>query len=437
MADPHASPVSSTRARALGVACLLVLAGATTGCGDDEATDPTATSSGTGSGAGSGGDGSGGDGAGGTSGPGGGGGQGGGATGGGGPECTPEATFDGAPLEGEAGAWTWVEVPDAKCRNGSPAGFGVRLNPNSDKLYIYLEGGGACFNGLSCNLNPSSYGELSFSGWANGGGQGGIFDPDEPSNPVRDWNAIYVPYCTGDVHAGDATDADVPGFGSPQDQQFVGYRNIGLFLDRIVPTFSGVSKVLLTGSSAGGFGAAYNYDRVAQAFCPRPVMLVDDSGPPMSDEYLTPCLQKRWRDLWGIDGTLPATCPGCSGPDGGGIVNYAAYLADRYPNARLGLVSTEQDDVIRLFYGFGENDCGNIDGAVPISMSGQKFSEGLVELRDNHLSSSGAWATYYAPGSTHTFLGGGGYTSSKVEDVLLTEWITTLLDGGDAGHLGL
>ena len=150
----------------------------------------------------------------------------------------------------------------------------------------------------------------------------GIFDTDNEDNPLRDWNAIYIPYCTGDVHAGDATDVDVPGIGAPAGQSFVGYRNIGLYLDRIIPTFPSVTKVLLTGSSAGGVGVAYNYDRVAQAFCPRPVMLVDDAGPPMSDEYVAPCLQKRWRELWGIDGTLPVGCPECGAPDGGGVAYY-------------------------------------------------------------------------------------------------------------------
>ncbi|MEJ7731301.1 MAG: hypothetical protein WKG00_19065 [Polyangiaceae bacterium] len=62
---------------------------------------------------------------------------------------------------------------------------------------------------------------------------------------------------------------------------------------------------------------------------------------------------------------------------------------------------------------------------------------GLADPRDNHLSKSPVWGTYYVPGTTHTFLGGGGYTSATVEDVPLTEWISTLIDGGDPGHLGL
>jgi hypothetical protein len=351
-------------------------------------------------------------------------------------ECTPEDTFDGKPLEGDAGAWTWVDVPDALCRDGSPTGFGVRLNPDSDKLFIYFEGGGACFSALTCSLNLSSYGQASFSGFANGGGQGGIFDSENEANPLRDWNVVYIPYCTGDVHAGNAMDSDVPGLTAPKGQSFVGYRNVGLYLERIVPTFRNVSKVLVTGSSAGGFGATYNFDRIAQAFCPTPAVLVDDSGPAMSDEYLAPCLQTRWREVWGLNSTLPAGCPECTGPDGGGIVNYVTYLGNRYADSRLGLLSSEEDSTIRLFYGFGENECANIDGAIPFAMSGDKFAEGLADLRENRLSLLPAWGTYFVGGATHTFLGGAGYASTTVERVPLTEWIAAIVDGGSSMNVG-
>ena len=32
----------------------------------------------------------------------------------------------------------------------------------------------------------------------------GIFNRLNPTNPIRDWNMVYVPYCTGDIHGGDA-----------------------------------------------------------------------------------------------------------------------------------------------------------------------------------------------------------------------------------------
>lgn len=90
--------------------------------------------------------------------------------------CTPESDFSGPPLDTAEDTWEWVEVAGATCRDGSPAGFGVRRSTTSDRVVIYLEGGGACFNGESCLANPAAFGAADFATWASGGS--GIFDVD-------------------------------------------------------------------------------------------------------------------------------------------------------------------------------------------------------------------------------------------------------------------
>src|SRR5262245_50224909 len=47
-------------------------------------------------------------------------------------------------------AWTWTPVDGAICGNGSATGIGIRKNPASKKLVIYLEAGGACFSKDTC-----------------------------------------------------------------------------------------------------------------------------------------------------------------------------------------------------------------------------------------------------------------------------------------------
>jgi hypothetical protein len=330
--------------------------------------------------------------------------------------------------------WTWIPVAGATCRTGGETGFGVRLKPSSDKLFIYLEGGGACFNNPTCQDNPGSYSPGEFDVWQSGEGATGIFDDQNAENPVRDWNAVYVPYCTGDVHAGDATLVDVPGALSPKQQSFVGYKNVGLFLKRIIPTFPGVKEVLLTGISAGGFGALYNYDRIAQAFCPRPVFLINDSGPPMSDTYLTPCLQTRLRTLWGLNSTLPKSCVDCTKADGGGLVNAVPFLHTNYPNERLGLISSDEDSVISIFFGFGKNNCVGID-AVSTPMTGAEYTAALNELRDVYMAGSPAWNTYYISSVAHTYLGNPTFYTTTVKGVKLTEWVGNIVTGEPAGHI--
>jgi hypothetical protein len=76
---------------------------------------------------------------------------------------------------------------------------------------IFLEGDGACFNGTTCNLEtPSSFTATDFNGtFESAEGNQGIFNRSDAANPVSDWSHVYVPYCTGDIHAGNnVTSAD-------------------------------------------------------------------------------------------------------------------------------------------------------------------------------------------------------------------------------------
>ncbi|MEM7154717.1 MAG: pectin acetylesterase-family hydrolase [Myxococcota bacterium] len=333
----------------------------------------------------------------------------------------------GNPLpEGPVGEWTWVDVEGSMCRDGSMAGLSVRYG-TSPNVVIYLSGGNACFNFTSCSITGSDV-----SNQPNGGNVG-VLNRDDPANPVADWTHIYLPYCTGDVFAGSNPDSEHPIVpGGPQ--QFVGYDNVTLFLERIVPTFPDVEKVLLTGSSAGGFGAAYNFDQTAQAFGPDvDMILIDDAGPPMADEYLRPCLQQHWRDVWGLDETLPADCDECFGPDGGGISNYVTYLDQKYPDATLGLLTSLQDWYIRLFWGYGNNDCSTLNAAIPPSYSGAQYQLGVEDLRDNWAIGD-QWGTFFVAGDEHTFLDKPIYFTQTVGDMLVVEWVAAMVDGEPSHH---
>ena len=84
------------------------------------------------------------------------------------------------------------------------------------------------------------------------------------------------------MHFGTRTNATVPGVAAPQ--QFVGYFNMQKFIGHLVPTFRDrVNRVILTGASAGSFGAALNFSMVQDAFGEVRVDALLDSGVPFSD----------------------------------------------------------------------------------------------------------------------------------------------------------
>jgi len=185
----------------------------------------------------------------------------------------------------------------------------------------------------------------------------------------------------------------------------------------------------LTGSSAGGFGALMNYERTQAAFGTTPVLLLDDSGPPMGDMYLTPCLQKMFRDAWNLDAILPPGCTACSQPDGGGLLNALGWLADAHPERRFGLVTSTRDGVIRSFYGYGYPDC--VAGASGFPMPEDAFAAGITELRDNTLASHPNFRVYSKDSGQHVWLLFGVDTVSPRPDGSgkhLAQWLEEMLD---------
>jgi len=318
--------------------------------------------------------------------------------------------------------WDYVPVEGSKCIDGSPTGIGVNLGTSGD-LVIYMEGGGACFNSSTCNsiAHPSGWNASNFAteiALYNVG----LFDRIDDHNPLRDATFVFIPYCTGDVHSG----SNPNGMGG---RQFVGYGNVGRALDLVVPKSTDVSRVILSGSSAGGFGALINYDRTQAAFGDTPVHLIDDSGPPLDDMFLTPCLQKLFRTTWNLDAALPAGCTTCSQPDGGGLENALGYLADAHPDRRLGLVTSTRDGVIRSFYGYGYPDC--VAGAAGNPMPEAAYAAAITELRDVSLASHKNFRVYSKDSGEHVWLLFPPDTVSPKKDGSgkhLAVWLDEMLD---------
>jgi hypothetical protein len=340
----------------------------------------------------------------------------------------------GEPLpRSRAGAWSWVPIAGAVCRDGSPTGFFVKFSDASKDVMIYLEGGGACFNALTCSYTPRNIQEMVVGETMDTvralaspqvPGTEGIFDTTNAANPVRDWNMVYVPYCTGDTHAGTRANVTVPGLPTPQ--QFVGYRNMTKFLSRIIPTFRTAGKVVLAGASAGGVGAAANFNQAQDGFGKIPVVLLDDSGPIFADSFLAPCLQKQMRALWGLDAELPPDCRECFHADGGGLGEAAVFLQHKYPDALAGVVSSVEDSVMRFFFSWGENSCH----VAPYPH--EKYAQALADMRDRHGFSPARLGTFFYPGRRHQHLFRPRFYTETVGGMTLAQWTADLIAGKPA-----
>jgi len=308
------------------------------------------------------------------------------------------------PASAGDGSWQWVDVEGTECMGGEQTGVYVRYSKNGNKnLGVYLYGGGACFNALTCSIGATTNphpGDM---------GSKGIFEP-RSDNPLDDYNWITVPYCTGDVHAGENEEK----IGS-KNRQFYGADNLKLIMDRAVSTFTDVGTLFVTGESAGGFGALAAYPNIRNTYPNARGVLMDDSGQVLADEYLAPCLVEEWRQVWNINANLPADCP-CNN-DEGNLASAWAYGKQKYPGDSLSLISSVNDAVISTFFGFGMKNCSAL---LPVGFN--KMNEGLEALASTGVN------IYMIPGGGHTHTSHDEFYSRVVDGVGLYQWIAQLID---------
>jgi hypothetical protein len=270
-----------------------------------------------------------------------------------------------APIVATADQWSWVDFPDSRCAGGTPTGIGINPHAGSTDLIIYFQGGGHCATGAGC-WGPSpgatfldGYGAAEFATY--GTPDFAILDRDDDANPLRTASMVFVPYCTGDLHAGTRDDDLVVG-DTTKHTWFWGARDLDIFLERLVPTFSGVQRVYLIGVSAGGFASFLSFDRVADAFPSARIDIVDDSGPPIVPNGAT-----KNGTLAAWDYVPPSNCQApCD--------TYSAIVAaarERQPDSRIGFILYAKDST--LWDGFAFPTIDDYADAI------QAFSAGLSD----------------------------------------------------------
>lgn len=257
----------------------------------------------------------------------------------------------GEPIDAPADTWTWVPFPETHCADGSPTGIGVNLHPGATRVLLYLEGGGACWDYGTCfgiattSFHLGGYDEGSFSSLFTEVYKSLLFfNRESDKSPMPDAHYVFVPYCTGDVHSGDAV-VDLEGL-LPWEKEtihFKGHHNMERYLSRLAPTFAEADRVVVAGASAGGFGTLLSWPTIKEAFPHQRVDIIDDSGPPIAFSEET---WAQWRDTWNIQ--MPDGCPECDQSIGVAL-DYA--LAELLPGGRFALISYNQDTIISTFLG--------------------------------------------------------------------------------------
>jgi hypothetical protein len=300
------------------------------------------------------------------------------------------------------------------CAFGTPYAFFVEIG-DPQKLMIYFQGGGACWDAASCDPRSRAHLYKPAVGEREQPYRTGLLDLANPENPVRGYTKVFVPYCTADLHLGARTVRfDVPA--TPGDSAHLfeihhsGAANAMAALDWAFARVPSPQTIVVTGESAGSVPTPV-YAAVMSRHYPRArvVQLGDGSGSYVTASGIT----MSWRALPflrslnalpGLD-SATLTYPG--------LYSLAAHASSRITFAQV----NSAEDSTQAFY---VRATDRTSPSVPVLLA-QNYAAIKREVP--------AFRSYTVPGVMHTIIPRPQFYTTSVDGIRLRDWVDALING--------
>ena len=321
------------------------------------------------------------------------------------------------------------ELLEPLCSRGTAYRFWVRRgDPGNNNLLVYYQGGGACWNFGTCVSLPV-YKQEANSDENPDNFPHGFNDPTR--SPFRGWNAIVVPYCTGDVHWGAEDHLYVTPDGRQQEVIFHrGRINAAVVEKWAREHFVSPDRVFVTGSSAGAYGAAMNGVYLKEmAYPSSEFAILGDAG----NGVITPDFLANHIGNWGIERTMPAWIPELDVPitelDAADLWISAART---YPNDRFGTYTTAFDGGTGGQTGFYNimRNLSDITAWFRWWESSCEWNRLMLELNQRAAENAPNYRYYVGAGSRHTMFGSDRvYTDTTGNVPTIDSWVRAMIAG--------
>jgi hypothetical protein len=305
------------------------------------------------------------------------------------------------------GDWSPTRPDDCVCSDGSP--FELWDRPGDPtKVVLFLEGGGACFSPETCGvLSPIFTRNLTLGEAPR---SSGIFDADNPENPVAGYSIVYVPYCTGDVHLGDR----VNDYDGAITISHTGFDNASAGLDAVLANYPDVEQLVVAGSSAGSVPAPLFAGLAADALPDAEIISFSDASGAYPDD---PELNARVGGQWGVLANVPEW-PVNAGvtAEEWGFPRLFVSAGTQHPDITFARFDNAFDGVQSFFSGLLGIDASDLLA--------------MIDSTEAQIEAAGVpVASYIAPGDGHTILGSDDLYDLEVEGVRLVDFFAALVRG--------
>jgi hypothetical protein len=227
---------------------------------------------------------------------------------------------------------------DPQCIFGTPYYFFVKRG-SVNKLLMYYQGGGACWEQATCGIpvcdasvvvDPSDIHTDNPNVWS-----AGFADLTNPDNPFKDWNIVFVSYCSCDIHFGD-TAQDYP-----LHVEHRGFQNAKAAEKWAREHFVNPEVVFVTGSSAGAYGAIFQAPLLEKVWPASQFHVLGDAG---NGVITAEFLQNEFNN-WNFKANLPKDIPGVveAIDTGAGMPAYVEAVAKYFPDTNWAHYTTAFD----------------------------------------------------------------------------------------------
>ncbi len=314
----------------------------------------------------------------------------------------------------------WNTLPtDGVCSAGMPYQFHAKPSSASNNLLIFFNGGGACWFGQACDLGsqPNIHTPFADMDQNNPALSKGIFDFENSENPFADYDMVFIPYCTGDVHIGAGehtyTYENAEGKEVHYTAHHTGYENTQTILNWIYENFPAPDKVIIAGSSAGAIGSSFYSGLVAEHYSTAPAVLLADAGGAYRTSRL-PVLQHAW-DTASI---LP-DWDEYAGETNDTITFEDFYIASAKHNSNLTLAqyNAAEDETQIMFTQIIGDPAGSFSLPQRILTNYQEIESAVDEFY-----------SYTAGGRVHMILQDDIFYRYEVEGVRFVDWVNDLIN---------
>jgi glucan biosynthesis protein C len=305
--------------------------------------------------------------------------------------------------------WTAI-VPGGTttCGNGTPFQFFARPATGSQKLLIYFQAGGACWDAQTCDDESLAY-DKSIN-YAEFETYRGIFDFANPENPVADYNWVFVPYCTADVHTGSRDRTYTDALGLQETLRHQGFVNARSVLQWVQDSYPTPERVVVTGSSAGALGSIFFAESIMSHYASVPVIQLGDG-------YVG-IMPKDWTglDVWGTRANEPLPLRQALASAAPDVYTQRLYAssADFLPQ-RIFAQFTTAADVFQIGY---------------YAMAGGTSRDwpNLMRQSIEQLDQVSNFRSYVADGAEHTILPFDRFYTTQINGVRFRDWFASLIN---------